>query len=50
MEPNGLDRASTAAQVLRAIHDIDQSSDEQRDVLLFDLLCAAWGSPSAQSQ
>jgi hypothetical protein len=50
MEPNGLNRASAGALVLRAIHDIDESSAEQRDVLLMDLLCAAWGSLSAQNQ
>jgi hypothetical protein len=52
MEPNNwaLDRASAAALVVRAIDDIDASDDEYRDVLLSDLLCAAWGSVLAQQQ
>ncbi len=50
MEPNGLDPASVAALVVRTIDDIEQSTDEQRDALLFDLLCAAWGSEPAQNQ
>jgi hypothetical protein len=36
--------------VVRAIDDIDQRSEEQRDALLLDLLCAAWGSPRARNQ
>jgi hypothetical protein len=36
--------------VMRAIDDIDASDDEQRDALLSDLLCAAWGSIWAQNQ
>jgi hypothetical protein len=50
MEPNRLDRATANALVVRTIHAIDQSTDEQRDALLLDLLCAAWGSPPAQNQ
>ena len=50
MEPNGLDPASAAALVVRTIHDIEQSTDEQRDALLFDLPYAAWGSEPAQNQ
>jgi hypothetical protein len=52
MEPNNwsLDRASAAALVVRVIDDIDASDDEHRDVLLSDLLCAAWGSILAQKQ
>ena len=53
MEPNdwALDRASAAALlVVRVIDDIDASDDEDRDVLLSDLLCAAWGSVLAQKQ
>ena len=48
MEP--LDGASPAELVLRVIDDIDASDDEHRDVLLSDLLCAAWGSVLAQKQ
>jgi hypothetical protein len=52
MEPNGwpLDPASAAELVVRVIADIDASEDEQRDVLLSDLRCAAWGSVLAQHQ
>ena len=50
MEPNGLNPGRAAALVMRAIDDIDHSSDEQRDALLRDLLCAAWGSVPAQNQ
>jgi hypothetical protein len=50
MEPNDLDPISAAVLVVRTVEDIDQRSDEQRDALLADLLCAAWGTPSAQDQ
>ncbi len=52
MEPSNqpLDPKTTAALVVRVIDDIDASSEEQRDNLLCDLLCAAWGSISAQNQ
>jgi hypothetical protein len=52
MEPNSwpLDPIATAALVIRAIDDIDASTEEQRDILLSDLLCAAWGSIWAQNQ
>lgn len=52
MEPNGwpLDSLSAAALVARVIDDIDETSDEQRDALLSELLCAAWGSLWAQNQ
>jgi len=52
MESNGwpLDSVSAAALVLRVIDDIQQSNDEQRDALLCELLCAAWGSLWAQNQ
>ena len=43
MEPNSLDPADNNALVVRTIHDIEQSIDEQRDALLLELLCAAWG-------
>ena len=32
------------------VSDIDDSTSEERDVLLGDLLCAAWPSPAAQAQ
>jgi hypothetical protein len=45
-----IDRAAAAELVKRAVEDIDAGSDEVRDVLLSDLLCAAWGSSLAQLQ
>jgi hypothetical protein len=52
MESDGwpLDAVSAAALVARVIREIDQNSAEHRDVLLSDLLCAAWPSRSAQNQ
>jgi hypothetical protein len=52
MEPNSgpLDPISAAALVIRAVDDIDASDEQQRDALLSDLLCAAWGSILAQNQ
>ncbi|HME02757.1 MAG TPA: hypothetical protein VKG38_06955 [Solirubrobacteraceae bacterium] len=52
MEPSNqpLDPKTVAALVVRVIDDIDATSDEERDALLCDLLCAAWGSISAQNQ
>jgi hypothetical protein len=52
-EPNNwppVDPISVAATVVRAIDDIDASGEEERDELLSDLLCAAWGSLVAQNQ
>jgi hypothetical protein len=45
-----LDPITAAALVSRAIDDIDVSTEEQREALLSDLLCAAWGSVRAQNQ
>jgi hypothetical protein len=52
MEPNeqSLDRLSLAALVVRAIDDLDASSEEQRDALLCELQFIAWGSIQAQNQ
>jgi hypothetical protein len=52
MEPNSwpLDPIATAALVVRSVDEIDASTEEQRDLLLSDLLCAAWGSIWAQNQ
>jgi len=52
MEPESwpLEPASAAVLVMRVIDDIDASDEEQRDILLSDLLCAAWGSIWAQNQ
>jgi hypothetical protein len=51
MEPDiwPLDPVTAAALVLRVIDEIDVSSDEDRESLLSDLLCAAWGSRWAQN-
>jgi hypothetical protein len=43
------DSLSATALVARAIRDIDHSSDQQRDLLLSELLCAAWPSRWAQN-
>jgi len=50
--PDGspLDPTSAAELVARVIFDIDATEDELRDVLLSELLCAAWGSVVAQRQ
>jgi hypothetical protein len=45
-----LESISAAELVARAVRDIDASSDERLDVLLFDLLSAAWPEPIAQNQ
>ena len=52
MEPEiwPLDSKAAAALVVRVIDDIDRTSEERRDLLLADLLCAAWGSIRAQHQ
>jgi hypothetical protein len=52
MEPSRppLDPESGAALVVRVIDDIDESDEEQRNALLSDLFCAAWGSIRAQNQ
>ncbi|HMD52245.1 MAG TPA: hypothetical protein VKG62_05965 [Solirubrobacteraceae bacterium] len=49
-EERPVDSASAAELVARVIGDIDRSTDEHRDLLLSDLLCAAWPSPPAQDQ
>src|SRR5271165_5415188 len=50
MEPNiwPLDPLSIAALVARTIDNIDSSTEEDRDDLLANMLCAAWGSILAQ--
>ena len=45
-----VDVASTADSVRRAVCDIDENGAAESDVLLADLLCAAWPTPMAQSQ
>lgn len=51
MESNWpLDPVSVAALVVRAVDEIDSSSEEDKVALLSDLMCAAWGSILAQNQ
>ena len=45
-----LDPIYAAQLVTRVILEIDASDEQRRDVLLSDLLCAAWPSVLAQSQ
>jgi hypothetical protein len=45
-----LDAASAASLVARVVRDIDRRYDEDVDVLLSDLLCAAWPTCWAQDQ
>jgi hypothetical protein len=51
-EPRGwpLDRVAAAAAVVSAVEDVDTSSEDQRDELLYELVRAAWGSVWAQDQ
>ncbi len=52
MEPEiwPLDPQSAAALVARVIDEVDESSEEQRDELLCELLYTAWGNIWAQNQ
>ena len=52
MGPEGwpLDAASAAALVVRVVEEVEHRSEEESDVLLSDLLCAAWPSCWAQDQ
>jgi hypothetical protein len=52
MEPDQqpLDPMLVAGLVMRAIDDIDESTDEDREELLAALLSAAWGNPSSLAQ
>jgi len=45
-----VDVMSAADLVRRAIRDIDADHTTASNVLLADLLCAAWPTPRAQSQ
>jgi hypothetical protein len=49
-ETGPFDVATAAALVARVVRDIDASGAAQSDVLLTDLLCAAWPTERAQSQ
>jgi hypothetical protein len=50
MDMHGSERAAAAMLVLRVIDDIDRATDDKRNVLLIELLCAAWGDPLARNQ
>jgi len=52
MEPDHqpLDPIVAAALVMRAIDDIDESTENEREALLSALLCAAWGNLCSLSQ
>jgi hypothetical protein len=41
---------SSAVLVARVIDEVDESSEEQRDELLSELLYTAWGNVWAQNQ
>ena len=43
-----LDSDSASTLVARVLADIDRSSDEHREALLADVLCAAWPTRVAQ--
>jgi len=45
-----VDVMSAACLVSRAIRDIDANGAAESNLLLADLLCAAWPTPRAQSQ
>ena len=45
-----LDPVAAAAVVVRVIEEVDASSDDQLDELLYQLVSTAWGSLWAQDQ
>jgi hypothetical protein len=45
-----LDMRSAEELITRVRREIDNSSDERRDLLLHDLMCAAWPTFIAQEQ
>lgn len=49
-EPSPIESLPAGELVERAIRDIDESTSTRRDILLFDLLSAAWPEPVAQDQ
>jgi len=52
MEPDHqpLDPILAAALVMRAIDDIDESTEEEQEALLSALMCSAWGNLCALNQ
>jgi hypothetical protein len=49
-EEGPLDAASAAELVERVIRDLDRRNEEEGNLLLSDLLCAAWPTGSCQHQ
>jgi hypothetical protein len=45
-----LDAGYALALVARVMRDVEDASDERRDLLLDDLMCAAWPTSTAQDQ
>ncbi len=45
-----LDARYASALVARVTRDLDDASDDCRNLLLEDLLCAAWPTSAAQDQ
>ena len=45
-----LDARYALALIARITRDVDEASDEHRDFLLEDLMCAAWPTATAQDQ
>jgi hypothetical protein len=45
-----LDARHALALVSRIARDVDDASHERRDLLLEDLMCAAWPTSTAQDQ
>jgi hypothetical protein len=44
------DAATASERLRRLVREVDDSSEEETLALLSDLLCAAWGSVTAQNQ
>jgi hypothetical protein len=49
-EERSLERLANLSLVVRVVHDLDASSEEDHDALLCDLLLTTWGSIEAQNQ
>jgi hypothetical protein len=45
-----MDAAAAANLVARVVEEVDRSNDDDRLILLRDLLCAAWPSEAGQNQ
>lgn len=49
-DPEPLDGASAVALIARVVREVDDRDEQEDDVLLSDLLCAAWPSSRCQHQ